>query len=249
MTLESVEVRVQQLLEQLDPGDSPAARLLFGDCPRGSRVAVLAGSFNPPTRAHLGLAEAALATGRFDRLLFALALRTINKERNVGATLAERCAMVAALVKIEPRFAVVVTNRGLYLDQAEAIQQAVAPRDLAFIVGFDKIVQIVDPRYYVDRDAALGDLFARVRFLVAPRDGGGRADLDYLFGQAEHRAFRERVQYLPLPQLGGQEQRLSSTQVRELIARGEDVAWAMPQAVLPILTQIAGYSRQSAAGE
>jgi nicotinamide-nucleotide adenylyltransferase len=202
----------------------------------------MSGSFNPPTRAHLGLAQAALATGQFDRLLFALAVRTINKEQIVGATLEERCAMLAALVRDEPRFAVLATNRGLYLEQGQAIQATFAPRDLAFIVGFDKIVQILDPRYYADRDAALRDLFARAHFLVAPRDGGGREALDRLFQQPEQHAYAGRVQFLPLTHMQRQELELSSTHVRERLARGDDVSWAVPEAVVPVLHSIHGYA-------
>jgi hypothetical protein len=127
-------------LARLQSTNSPEVQLLAGDCPQGARLAVMSGSFNPPTRAHLGLARAALATGRFDRLCFALAVRTINKEQIVGATLEERCAMLAALAGEEPRHAVLATNRGLYLEQAQTIRAAFAPRDLAFVVGFDKIV-------------------------------------------------------------------------------------------------------------
>ena len=225
----------------LDPQGPPQVRVLAGDCPSKERLVVLSGSFNPPTRAHVGLAEAALATGQFDRLLFALAVRTINKDEVVGATLAERCGMLATVVNSEPRWAVVGSNRGLYLDQAIAVHAAFSPRDLAFVVGFDKIVQILDPRYYADRDAALRELFARARFLVAPRDGDGLVDLERLFGKPEHRAYAERVQFLPLSRLQEQEQRLSSTTIRQLLARGEDVAWAVPEEIRPILERINGY--------
>lgn len=228
----------------MDPNGPPAARLLVGDCPPHARLAVVSGSFNPPTRAHLGLAQAALATGHYDRLLFALALRTINKVQMVGATLDERCAMLAVVAEQEPRFAVIATNRGLYLEQAQAIQAAFAPQDLTFIVGYDKIVQIVDPRYYLDRAAALSDLFARARFLVAPRDGGGREELDLLFRHPELQEYAGRVQFLPLTDMEEQELRLSSTQIRERLARGEDVAWAVPKAVLPVLARIDGYTRR-----
>lgn len=231
-------------MDLLDPQGPPRARLLTGNCAPGMHLAVLSGSFNPPTRAHLGLAQAALATGQFDRLLFALAVRTINKEQMVGATLEERCAMLAALVEREPRFAVIATNRGLYLDQARAIAAAFAPSDLAFVVGYDKIVQIVDPRYYVDRAAALRDLFGLSRFLVAPRDGGGREELDRLFRETGQRDYAGRVQFLPLTRMDGRDLALSSTQVRQRLGRGEDAAWAVPEAVLPVLAHIDAYTRR-----
>lgn len=241
MQFETHAARYREALSRLDPAGPPAARLLAGDCPRRSRLAVMSGSFNPPTRAHLGLALAALATGEFDRLLFALAVRTINKEHVVGATLEERCCMLEALVEQEPRFGVIAANRGLYLDQAIAVQAAFAPDDLAFVVGFDKIVQIVDPHYYTDPDLALQELFARARFFVAPRDGAGPTELGRLFAQPESRAYADRVRFLALSRLAEHEQALSSTVARRLLAQGEDVSGAVPPAVLPLLDHIAGY--------
>jgi nicotinamide-nucleotide adenylyltransferase len=234
-------------LAALSPDGPPEARLVAGSCPRGAALVVLSGSFNPPTRAHVGVAEAALAAGRFDRVLFAIAVRTIDKEHATGASLEERFAMLAALVAAEPRFAAVACNRGLYADQAQAIQAAFAPADLAFVVGYDKIVQILDPRYYVARDAALRPLFARARFLVAPRAGAGEAELRALFARPENRPYADRVTYLPLDALPEAERGLSSTRVRELLARGEDVAAVVPPAVLPVLRRIAAY-REGAPG-
>jgi nicotinamide-nucleotide adenylyltransferase len=242
LSLESGVPHFRVALARLQSTNSPEVQLLAGDCPQGARLAVMSGSFNPPTRAHLGLARAALATGRFDRLCFALAVRTINKEQIVGATLEERCAMLAALAGEEPRHAVLATNRGLYLEQAQTIRAAFAPRDLAFVVGFDKIVQILDPRYYADRQAALRDLFARARFLVAPRDGGGREELERLFQQPEQRDYAGRVQFLPLTHLEQQELDLSSTHVRQQLARAEDVSGAVPEVVMPVLRTIHGYT-------
>lgn len=232
---------INSALAGLAPDGPLEARLIAGSCPAGAALAVLAGSFNPPTRAHVGVAEAALAAGRFDRVLFTIAVRTIDKEHAAGASLAERFAMLAALVAAEPRFVAVACNRGLYVDQAEAIQAAFAPADLAFVVGYDKIVQILDPKYYVDRDAALRRLFAAARFLIAPRAGAGEQKLQQLFAQPENQPYADRISYLPLDTLAAAERALSSTHVRELLARGEDVSAAAPPAVLPVLRQISAY--------
>lgn len=233
--------RFRESLGSLDAARPPEARLLAGTSPRGARLAIMSGSFNPPTRAHVGLAHAALAGGDVEYLLFALAVRTIDKERIIGAPLAERCAMLASLVAEEPRFGAVTCNRGLYLDQAIAIGAAFAPRDLAFVAGFDKIVQILDPKYYADRAAALQHLFRLARFLVAPRDGAGAPELEALFARSDNRPFAERVRFLPLSALEAREQRLSATLVRAALARGEDVAWAVPSAILPALRRTDAY--------
>ena len=227
----------------LDPDGPPALRLIAGSCPPGMRLAILPAAFNPPTRAHVGLANAALATGAFDRLLFALSMRTVNKERSEGASLDERLTMLRLLVQDNERLAAVLWNRGLYVDQAALAHQALAPAALTFVVGFDKILQILDPRYYADRDAALDRLFSLARFLVAPRDGAGRAELDALFARPENRGYRSGVRYLPLLTLDKEAQSLSSTRVRELLARGEDAARALPPRLVEFVGESAAYKR------
>jgi nicotinic acid mononucleotide adenylyltransferase len=145
--------------------------------------------------------------------------------------------MLELLVAEQPRFAVILTSRGLYVDQALAVQRAFAPRDLAFVVGFDKIVQIFDPRYYDDREEALCRLFELARFQVAPRDGTGTAELAALLARPENQPYAARVAWLPLDALAEREQRLSSTLVRQLLAEGQDVSWAVPEAVARYIKQ------------
>lgn len=233
-----------ELLQALDPNGPPEARMVVGDLAIGERLAVLPAAFNPPTRAHMGLARAALDTGAFDRLLLMLSLRTIDKEAATGASLDSRLHMLALMATGQPRLGVALCNRGLYLDQAIALQDAFAPHDLAFVVGFDKIVQILDPRYYVNRDDALRSLFRQAHFLVAPRDGTDEAMLDELFGRPENREYRSRVAFLPLSALQAKEQALSSTLVRELLGRGKDAGWAVPAAIAGYLQRANPYQER-----
>ena len=91
-------------------------------------------------------------------------------------------------------------NRGLYVDQALAARTRWPDLDtLLFLVGYDKIVQIFDPRYYDDRDAALQKLFRLASFLVAPRDDATADDFAALLSRPENRPFAARVRSLPLP--------------------------------------------------
>ena len=86
-----------------------------------------------------------------------LARVTVDKEQIAGTLLEDRLVALRHFVQDQPRYGVLLFNRGLYVDQALAVHM----RDgqvwmtLLFLVGYDKIVQIFDPRYYDDRDAAL----------------------------------------------------------------------------------------------
>jgi nicotinamide-nucleotide adenylyltransferase len=206
-------LRLHDLLASLDPDGPPAVRTLPAGWMAPARLGVLAGSFNPMTLAHTALAGRALTEGGLDAVAFALSVRIVDKERVTGAALEDRLLALELYVQRHPEYAVLVLNRGLYVDQAVALRAAFpALRELAFIVGYDKAVQIFDPRYYADRDAALERLFALATLLVAPRAGQGQAALAALLARPENRRFAGAVRWLPLP---AAYMALSSTQVRQ----------------------------------
>lgn len=193
------------------------ARLLLA-----RRVGMLAGSYNPLTRAHIALAEAARQTARLDAIVWACSAVTVNKEQVTRAGLPNRLAQLAAYLAatqsaaLAPppaqtqyagaqddhhanRDALVILNHGLYVEQAQALRTLLAiEAELTIIVGFDKVVQIFDPRYYADRAAALQALFAQARLLVAPRDGQGEAALAALLARHENQPYAPYVTYCPL---------------------------------------------------
>ena len=211
--------RLRRLVADADPAAPPGIWLASGDLPRPPhRLGLLAGSFNPPHAAHLELAQAALATG-LDAVLLVLSKRTVDKEEVSGLALEDRLLLLRLLTVGEPRVGVALVNRGLYVDQAAIVRSACPDLDrLEIVLGHDKIVQVFDPRYYDDRDAALDALFARADALVAPREGAGRAEIDALLTQPENRRYREHVHYLPLPAAYAA---LSSSALRRRLARDE----------------------------
>ena len=199
-------------LAALDPDATPTASQLCGP-PLATvrRLVALPGSFNPPHRAHDALLEAARTAWDADGAACVLSARTVDKEQVSGLWLEDRLWLLCALGGAET--AVVATNRGLYVEQAAALR-ALCPSlaALAFVTGYDKIVQIFDPRYYVDREAALDELFAQAEFLVAPRGAATARDLAVLLARPENARFAGRVTALPLsPALA----EVSSTRARE----------------------------------
>lgn len=206
----------------------PTARA-FGVDARGLRsVAILPGAFNPPTLAHLELARAARERG-FDAVLFSVGTRTIDKEDAGGLSVAERLEVLSRLCGPEPRLGVVVQNRGLYVEQAEAVGTLVG-RDceITFVVGMDKVPQIFDPRYYDDVEGSLAALFARARLLVAARGALDRDALDRWLEAAQARPHAARLDWL---ELDPRWRDVSATAVRERLARGEIPAEALPPVV------------------
>ena len=72
-----------------------------------------------------------------------------------------------------------IFNRGLYVEQARAIRSSFpAVKRIFLLMGYDKVVQILDARYYKNRDVELEALFHEAELLVAPRGDDDEADLD-----------------------------------------------------------------------
>jgi nicotinic acid mononucleotide adenylyltransferase len=209
---------LRRLVEAVAALPAPSARVIRAPGGKIRSIAVLPGAFNPPTLAHLELARAA-ARRSFDAVVFSLGTRTIGKDEAQGLLLEERLYLLDEIAQAEERLGVIVQNRGLYVDQAEAIRAAFPTLvDLAFVVGSDKIPQIFDPRYYGDLAASLAALFARARLIVAARGRVDRSALDELLERPEALPYVGRIERLDL---GVRWRDLSATRVRERLARGE----------------------------
>ncbi len=219
-----------RLIRGLDP-DAPPVAAVVRTAGNG-RVGVLPGSFNPLTTAHTLLARVPLDRRLVDGVYFLLAVRTVDKEAPEGLALPDRVWVLDEYCRTRPGLGIVLTNRGLYVEEAEALRAGPVPpgKELWFLVGFDKIIQVFDPRYYADRDVALQRLFGLSRFYVAPRSGRTGADLGVFLSRPENRAFAPHVRYLPLPP-EYHDPGLSATAVRQAWAARLVPAGAVPAEV------------------
>jgi nicotinic acid mononucleotide adenylyltransferase len=125
---------------------------------------VYPGSFDPPTIAHVAIAEAAVAEGALDRLDLAISRVALGKDAAAQPPLELRVAQLERLATARPWLRVVVTDAQLITDIAAGYD--------AVVMGADKWAQVRDPAWYdgsvAARDAALAGL---ARVLVAPRPG------------------------------------------------------------------------------
>jgi nicotinate (nicotinamide) nucleotide adenylyltransferase len=169
------------------------------------KVGILAGSFNPPTIAHLELARAASAT--VDMIIFVVPQAFPHKEF-AGATLEQRVEMLEA-AGLEVPHAIASTSQGLFIDIARECRNHFGPAtEMSFICGRDAAERILGWNY--GRAGVLEEMFGEFELLVAPRGGH--------FSPPEE--FAHRIDVLPI---GARHEQVSSTEVRERIARGE--AW------------------------
>lgn len=211
--------RLARAAAAVDASEEPCALALAGGrrLRTARRVGLFAGSFNPLTRAHVALVNAALRSAGLDAVIWTCAVASVDKEQVERAALVDRLAQMRAFVAGRRRDALVLLNRGLYVDEARTIRALLSPSaDLLILVGYDKIVQIFDPRYYANRDVALHTLFSLADMLVAPRVDDGATTLDALLARPENHPFAAHVRYLDVPPTYARD---SSTEARMLAAR------------------------------
>jgi phosphopantetheine adenylyltransferase len=146
--------------------------------PARGLVGCYPGSFNPPTIAHLAVAQAAVRAAGLARLDLVLSRVALGKEDLEVPTLDDRAAVLREVAASRPWLGVVVTDARLIVDIAEGYD--------AVVMGADKWRQVNDESWYAseaERDAAVARL---PRVLVAPRAGDHPADVEVLDVGDEH---------------------------------------------------------------
>lgn len=223
-------------LAALDVTTPPTARVLMPDpLPPVRRVGMLCGSFNPLTLAHTELAQRARETAGLDLVFFTLAKVTVDKERVTGLSLEDRLLVLSFYTQRHTQTGVALVNRGLYFEQAQAFRSTLGERvELSFIVGMDKLQQILEPKYYQDRDGALQQLFALTSLIVANRGVMAREAFERILDRPENRPYRFRIQFCPLSETLAD---LSATEVRERLATGRSIAELVPSETATFLTE------------
>ena len=121
------------------------------------------GTFDPPTVAHLAIAEAALRQGGLDRVCLVVSQSPLGKDPAVPS-LEHRLSVLEVIASSRPWLDVAVTSDQLIADLARGYD--------AVIMGTDKWQQVCDPVWYGGsvraRDAVLDSL---PRVLLAHRRG------------------------------------------------------------------------------
>lgn len=126
------------------------------------RCGAYPGSFNPPTTAHLAIANAARDWHRLDRVDLVISRRALNKENVERPLFEHRIAVLNALAERVGWLGVVVTDAQLLVDIAAGYE--------VLILGADKWHQVLDPRYYNNSLSARDDAVRRLPTLaIAPR--------------------------------------------------------------------------------
>ena len=183
-------------------------------------MGVLAGSFNPPTIAHQELVYAAGL--HVDEVLCVVPSVLPHKEY-FGATLEQRLEMLAAAEPME-RCSIATSENGLFIDIARECRERYDPDTrLYFVCGRDAAERILGWDY--GRPGVVDEMLQEFELLVAARAGEFQPP-----AELQHR-------FHPLGLRGAHDQ-VSSTEVRERIARGEPWEHLVPATIVERVREI-----------
>ena len=178
------------------------------------RIGVLAGAFNPVTRAHLALAAA--ARGAVDEVV-GVVPRVYPHKHFHGAALEGRIAMLKLTGGMDR---IAVTESGLFIDIARELRSE--REEISFICGRDAAERIIHWDY--GEAGAIEKMLEEFSLLVAERGGTYEAP--------PH--LRHRVHRLALAE---DLRDVSSTEVRRRIAAGEPWEHLVPEVIVEYVSR------------
>jgi nicotinate-nucleotide adenylyltransferase len=182
-----------------------------------STIAVLAGAFNPLTRAHLALVDAGLRVA--DRVVCVVP-RAYPHKGFEGAGFEERVEM---LERAKGGYEVAVTGGGLFIDIARELRLARPEVEIHFLCGRDAAERVLTWDY--GAPGAVERMLDEFGLLVAARQGEFTPPAQ----------LRSRVR--PLEMASGFDDH-SSSEVRRRIAAGEPWEHLVPESILDLVRRI-----------
>lgn len=177
------------------------------------RLGILPGAFNPVTRAHAALAQAALQA--VDEIICVMPREFPHKELH-GATLDQRLHMLRLL-----NLPAAITESGLFIDIARELRRPNS--ELFLICGADAAERVISWDY--GESGAIDRILEEFSLLVASR----KAPFHPPHRIAKH------IHALDLP--AGYEH-VSSTEVRDRIAAGAPWEHLVPEAIVTLVKTI-----------
>jgi nicotinamide-nucleotide adenylyltransferase len=208
-------------LERLRQADTPTLIVRPEQNRRPASVALLSGSFDPMTVAHAALVKAALE--KVDLALLLYSVRTLPKEGDAPPPFLKELERIDVLERFSsrsPRTAVGLSSHGLLAEQVVATRATFPDVEVWLVMGSDKVLQILDPRWYEDRDRVLAELFDMAGVLYADR-AGEEGQVEAAIESPQNLRWRHGFARLDIPPAVAS---ISSRLVRGGLAAGDDVS-------------------------
>ena len=228
--------KYSQLINQLDPNTPPQVVIVHRTsdaiCESGKKLGIFSGSFNPLTVAHIKMVEEARERFKLDEILLLLAKANVDKDVFVWS-LAGRILTLKHYAEKHNDVSIGMSSHGRYIDKVEALR-VVYPIDTEFhfIIGYDTLVRIFDPKYYADIQTELQHLFSQCCFIAANRDHVDIETIKEYLAQPTLQTYSSSIKCLILPEFYAE---VSSTEVRQRIAQGDSISHLVPPVIAKFL--------------
>lgn len=228
--------KLNQLISQLDSNAQPKIVITSQSsqpiCQPGKRLGIFSGSFNPITVAHIKMIEEAQRKFQLDEMLLLLA--KVNVDKDVfGLPLAGRLLTLNRYAEERKDVSVGISSHGRYIDKVQALNEIYPDMtEFHFIVGYDTLTRIFDPKYYTDIQSELQHLFSQCCFITANRENVDIETIEQFLAQPTIRPYSRSIKLLILPDFFAD---VSSTQVRRLISKGQDISHLVPTFITEFL--------------
>ncbi len=236
--------RLGRMMADLDPSGPPRARVVRR-APKGmgvtaGRLGVLDASFNPMTLAHDGMVGKARRTCGLNEVLLLLSRTNVDK-RVFGATLAQRLAMLLAYAEARSDISVAGCSHARFVDKAKALRALYARGTrFYFVLGYDTLLRLFNPKYYADMQTDLARLFETSRIVAANRGSHDLDEMQAVMARPECSPFADGVSFIHLtePYAG-----MSSTGVRKRRLHGKPIQDLVPKKVAEAIETMDLYRR------
>ena len=227
---------ISQLLSHLDSSAPPQVVIVHRSSQpirtSGKRLGIFSGSFNPLTVAHIKMIEMSIECFQLDELLLLLAKANVDKDV-FGWPLAGRILTLIRYAEERNDISVGISSHGRYIDKVEALNEVYPDEtEFHFIVGYDTLVRIFDPKYYTEIHTELKHLFSQCRFIAANRENVDIETIKEFLAQPALQPYSSSVRCLILPEYYAE---ISSTEVRQRIAQGDIISHLVPPIIAKFL--------------
>jgi nicotinic acid mononucleotide adenylyltransferase len=143
-----------------------------------------------------------------------------------GLPLTTRVVLLRRFAESRPTISVAAVGHGRFLDKMDAILAAYpAGTRLVFLLGFDTLIRLFDPKYYTHPADALSRLFEGSECVVANRDPEPREAIDAFLARTDVAPFAHRIRVI---RLSADLAAASATDVRVRLAQGKPIAGLVP---------------------
>ena len=234
---------VRQLVNQLNPDGAPMISLVLkaasGVKSTNQKLGVFSASFNPMTNAHVKMIEEAERNYDLDEILLLLAKANVDKGI-IGASLEERLLMIKLYAQKHPQFSVVACSHGRFVEKVKLIRPLYPPgTEVYFIIGYDTLKRVFDPKYYTNLESELMELFSMSRFIVANRDVNDAEMIEKLLSLKENKPYADKIDLIELSPFYAN---ISSTEIRDRVQAGQAIDDLVPPEILAYLKKTRLYS-------